>query len=198
MTEILNLYYSRHGSVRELSRHIAAGVESEDNCIAKLRTAPPVSTVCEAIESNIPDEGDPYVSLDDLSTCNDLALGSPTHFGNMVAPLKYFLDQTAPQWLSSALKGKPAAVFISTSSMHGGQASTLLAMMIPLFHHGMILTGIPFPGFPLPVTTSGGTPYGASHVAGGDNTHPVSQDEKQVCAILGKRLATFSKKLQSH
>jgi NAD(P)H dehydrogenase (quinone) len=192
---ILVLYYSRHGSVKQLAYQIARGIESIENCEAILRTVPPVSTVCEATAPDIPDQGDPYVSLDDLKQCGGLVLGSPTRFGNMAAPLKYFLDQTAPLWLSGELADKPAGVFTSTTSMHGGQESTLLSMMLPLMHHGMVMVGVPFAGTPISKTTTGGTPYGASHVAGAENQNDFSQDEQTVARILGQRVAGCAVKL---
>jgi NAD(P)H dehydrogenase (quinone) len=192
---ILVLYYSRHGSVKQLAYQIARGIESIENCEAILRTVPPVSTVCEATAPDIPDQGDPYVSLDDLKQCHGLVLGSPTRFGNMAAPLKYFLDQTAPLWLSGELADKPAGVFTSTTSMHGGQESTLLSMMLPLMHHGMVMVGVPFAGTPISKTTTGGTPYGASHVAGPENQNEFSQDEQTVARILGQRVAGCAVKL---
>ena len=195
MHKILVLYYSRHGAVKTLASHLARGVESVDRCEAVLRTVPAVSTVCEAVEDDIPDQGDPYVSLDDLRACDGLILGSPTRFGNMAAPLKYFLDQTAPLWLSGNLIDKPAGVFTSTSSMHGGQESTLLSMMLPLLHQGMLMVGIPFANTPLSHTTTGGTPYGASHVAGADNRNEFSADEQAGARILGERIARRAIKL---
>ncbi len=195
MSGILVLYYSRHGSVKQLAYQIARGIESIENCEAILRTVPPVSTVCEATAPDIPDQGDPYVSLDDLKQCHGLVLGSPTRFGNMAAPLKYFLDQTAPLWLSGELADKPAGVFTSTTSMHGGQESTLLSMMLPLMHHGMVMVGVPFAGTPISKTTTGGTPYGASHVAGPENQNEFSQDEQTVARILGQRVAGCAVKL---
>jgi len=195
MHKILVLYYSRHGAVKTLASHLARGVESVDRCEAVLRTVPAVSTVCEAVEDDIPDQGDPYVSLDDLRACDGLILGSPTRFGNMAAPLKYFLDQTAPLWLSGNLIDKPAGVFTSTSSMHGGQESTLLSMMLPLLHQGMLMVGIPFANTPLSHTTTGGTPYGASHVAGADNRNEFSADEQAGARILGERIARCAIKL---
>lgn len=195
MSGILVLYYSRHGSVKQLAYQIARGIESIENCEAILRTVPPVSTVCEATAPDIPDQGDPYVSLDDLKQCDGLVLGSPTRFGNMAAPLKYFLDQTAPLWLSGELADKPAGVFTSTTSMHGGQESTLLSMMLPLMHHGMVMVGVPFAGTPISKTTTGGTPYGASHVAGAENQNDFSQDEQTVARILGQRVAGCAVKL---
>ncbi len=195
MSGILVLYYSRHGSVKQLAYQIARGIESIENCEAILRTVPPVSTVCEATAPDIPNQGDPYVSLDDLKQCDGLVLGSPTRFGNMAAPLKYFLDQTAPLWLSGELADKPAGVFTSTTSMHGGQESTLLSMMLPLMHHGMVIVGVPFAGTPISKTTTGGTPYGASHVAGAENQNDFSQDEQTVARILGQRVAGCAVKL---
>jgi NAD(P)H dehydrogenase (quinone) len=197
MANILVLYYSRHGSVKQLAYQIARGVESIKLCDAVLRTVPPVSTVCEATETDIPNQGDPYISLDDLKLCDGLILGSPTRFGNMAAPLKYFLDQTAPLWLSGELVSKPAGVFTSTSSMHGGQESTLLSMMLPLMHHGMLMMGVPFAGTPISKTTTGGTPYGASHVAGVDNQNAISSDEQEVARILGQRIAECALKLST-
>lgn len=196
MTRILVLYYSRHGAVKQLAYQIARGVDSVAHCEALLRTVPPVSTVCEATESDIPDAGDPYVTQEDLKQCDGLVLGSPTRFGNMAAPLKYFLDQTAPIWLAGDLVDKPAGVFTSTSSMHGGQESTLLSMMVPLLHHGMLIVGIPFTNSPLSHTSTGGTPYGASHVAGADNRMPLSEDEQKSAQILGKRIALSALKLR--
>jgi NAD(P)H dehydrogenase (quinone) len=193
--EILVLYYSHHGSVRELARHIARGIEQTSGIVARLRTVPKVSAVCEATEAAIPDDGAPYVEASDLEECIGLALGSPTRFGNMAAPLKYFLDSTSGLWLKGALAGKPAAVFTSTSSMHGGQESTLLSMMLPLLHHGMIIVGIPYSEAALSETREGGTPYGASHVSGsGGNTAP-SEHEKLLAVALGRRLAETARKL---
>ncbi len=196
MANILVLYYSRNGSVAQLARLLARGVESVSGCNAVLRTVPPVSTVCEATEETIPDEGDLYVSMDDINNCDGLLMGSPTRFGNMAAPLKYFLDQTAPIWMAGNLVDKPAGVFTSTSSMHGGQESTLLSMMLPLMHHGMVIVGIPFAGSTLSATTSGGTPYGASHVAGSDSKNSFSDDEKSSCMLLGERVAQCALKLK--
>ncbi|MEJ2094178.1 MAG: NAD(P)H:quinone oxidoreductase, partial [Gammaproteobacteria bacterium] len=169
MAELLVLYYSRYGNVASMAEAVCQGVESVTGCTARLRTVPPVSTVCENTEDSIPDTGPPYASADDLIDCDGLALGSPTRFGNMAAPLKYFLDGTGDLWLSGKLTGKPAAVFTSTGSMHGGQESTLLSMMLPLLHHGMILLGVPYQVPELATTTSGGTPYGPSHTAGSNN-----------------------------
>lgn len=195
MIEILVLYYSRHGNVTEMAQHISRGIESVKGTKARLRTAAPISTVCEAKEDDIPANGPPYVEHDDLVQCAGLALGSPTHFGNMAAPLKYFLDSTSDAWLSGTLIGKPAAVFTSTASLHGGQESTLLSMMLPLLHHGMIILGIPYGQPELLTTTSGGTPYGASHTAGQDNTLQLSEDEQILCFALGRRLAKVTNSL---
>jgi NAD(P)H dehydrogenase (quinone) len=192
MKDILVLYYSRNGATRELARAIGRGVDSVPGTQARIRTVPPVSTVCEATRPDIPDDGPPYAELRDLAECAGLALGSPTRFGNMAAALKYFLDGTTPQWLSGALAGKPASVFTSTGSLHGGQESTLLSMMLPLLHHGMLIVGLPYTESALMSTTSGGTPYGASHVAGvsgGNNPTPLSSDEKTLAHALGARLA---------
>jgi NAD(P)H dehydrogenase (quinone) len=186
---ILVLYYSRHGATREMARQIARGVESVAGMEARLRTVPPVSPVCEATEPAIPADGSPYASLDDLRGCAGLALGSPTRFGNMAAPLKYFLDGTSVLWLSGGLAGRPAGVFTSTSSMHGGQETTLLSMMLPLLHHGMLILGLPYSDADLFNTRSGGTPYGPSHVAGTDNKLPLTEEEKRLCRVLGQRLA---------
>jgi NAD(P)H dehydrogenase (quinone) len=195
MTEILVLYYSRHGAVASLAKQVARGIESVADNQARLRTVPEVSADTEATASPVPDQGDPYVTLDDLRECHGLALGSPTRFGNMAAPLKYFLDTTSPLWLTGELAGKPAAVFTSSSTQHGGQESTLLSMMLPLLHHGMLLLGIPFSEEVLNTTRTGGTPYGASHVAGADNDQAVSADEKALAQVLGKRLAGTAKLL---
>lgn len=193
--EVLVLYYSHHGSVRELARHIARGVEQVAGVSARLRTVPKVSAVCEATAPAVPDTGAPYVELRDLEECMALALGSPTRFGNMAAPLKYFLDSTSGLWLSGALAGKPAAVFTSTSSMHGGQESTLLSMMLPLLHHGMLIVGIPYGEAALSNTREGGTPYGASHVSGSAGVTAASEDEKALAVALGRRLADVALKL---
>lgn len=189
MADILVLYYSRNGSVAEMARMVARGIEQNPGMHARLRTVPRVSTVCETVADAIPESGAPYASLDDLRECAGLALGSPTRFGNMAASLKYFLDGTSSLWLSGALAGKPAAVFTSSSSLHGGQETTLLSMMLPLLHHGMLLLGLPYSETDVMTTSTGGTPYGASHVAGPDNTLPVSEEEKRLCRALGKRLA---------
>lgn len=195
MPEILVLYYSRHGATAEMAHHIAHGIEQVSGMQARLRTVPEVSTVCEASESAIPDSGPPYVIGSDLEECAGLALGSPTRFGNIATPLKYFLDSTTPQWLTGALAGKPASVFTSSSSLHGGQESTLLSMMLPLLHHGMLLMGLPYSDTELLTTTTGGTPYGSSHVAGTDSSRPLSEEEQRLCHAQGKRLADIATQL---
>ncbi len=189
MPHVLILYYSRHGATAAMANLIARGVEEVPGIEARLRTVPAVSTVCEATEDSIPASGAPYADLNDLRHAAGLALGSPTRFGNMAAPLKYFLDGTSALWLSGALIGKPAAVFTSTSSLHGGQESTLLSMMLPLLHHGMLLMGLPYSETDLLRTTSGGTPYGPSHLAGSDSQLPLSEEERRLCQALGRRLA---------
>jgi len=195
MKQLLVLYYSRHGATAEMAKLIARGAEGVKGVESILRTVPEVSETCEATTAKVPDDGAPYVSLDDLKNCDALALGSPTRFGNMAAPLKYFLEKTSGQWLSGSLVGKPAGVFTSTSSLHGGQESTLLSMMIPLMHHGMIISGLPYSESELLTTTTGGTPYGPSHVAGANSDLPLSDDERALCMALGKRLANLSLKL---
>lgn len=194
MTDILVLYYSQGGAVREMAQLIARGVES-GGAKARIRTVPKVSANCEATEPEIPTKGDPYVELSDLEECIGLALGSPTRFGNMAAPLKYFLDGTVGQWLKGALTDKPACVFTSTGSMHGGNETTLLTMMLPLMHHGMMIVGLPYSEPALSATQSGGTPYGASHIGGAANDKPISEDERKLCIALGKRLAETALKL---
>jgi NAD(P)H dehydrogenase (quinone) len=189
MNEILVLYYSRYGSTAEMAQLVARGIETVPGCQARIRTVPPVSTVCEKSADNIPAEGPPYATLDDLDECAGLALGSPTRFGNMAAALKYFIDSTSNLWLGGKLAGKPAAVFTSTSSLHGGQETTLLSMMLPLLHHGMLVMGLPYTETELLTTSSGGTPYGPSHTAGTDSKRPLSDEEKHLCSALGKRLA---------
>lgn len=196
MNRILVLYYSRHGSVEALARNIANGVESVNQCESVIRTVPTVSTVNEATEPVIPESGDIYASLEDLEQCDGLVLGSPTRFGTIASPLKFFFDQTSSLWLSGALKGKPAGVFTSTGSMHGGQESTLLSMMLPLIHHGMVMLGVPFSGTPVNNTESGGTPYGASHVAGIDSSNSISDEERKIAEILGKRVAACAAALK--
>ena len=195
--EILILYYSQGGATRELAQLIARGVNSVEGCAAKLRTVPKISANCESTEPEIPTKGDIYVELADLESCAGLALGSPTRFGNMAAPMKYFLDGTAGLWLKGALIGKPACVFTSTGSMHGGNESTLLTMMLPLLHHGMLMFGLPYSQAELSNTQTGGTPYGASHVGGTLNDKPISADEKALSIALGKRLAQTALKLNT-
>ena len=197
MTEILVLYYSQGGAVRDMAQSIARGVEGVSGVKARIRTVPKVSANCEATESEVPTTGAPYVELQDLEDCAGLALGSPTRFGNMAAPMKYFLDGTTSLWLKGALIGKPAAVFTSSGSMHGGNETTLLTMMLPLMHHGMILLGLPYSEPALGKTTSGGTPYGASHIGGAMDDKPLSDDEKKLCIALGKRLAETALKLSA-
>ncbi len=191
---VLVLYYSRHGATAEMARQIARGVE-RGGLEARLRTVPAVSTECEAVAPSIPDSGAIYASQDDLRHCAALALGSPTRFGNMAAPLKYFLDGTSNLWLTGELVDKPAAVFTSTSSLHGGQESTLLSMQLPLLHHGMLLMGLPYSESALLETRGGGTPYGASHFAGADGKRPLDEHETALCRALGERLARTAARL---
>ena len=193
---ILVLYYSRQGATREMARLIARGIEST-GMSARLRTVPAISADCEQTAPEIPDTGDIYATLDDLANCSGLLLGSPTRFGNMAAPLKYFLDSTTPLWLNGALIDKPAAAFTSTGSLHGGQESTLLSMMLPLLHHGMVMVGIPYSEAELSATKTGGTPYGASHVAGANDDLAISADERKLCLALGKRLGQIALKLRA-
>ncbi|MBI2225586.1 MAG: NAD(P)H:quinone oxidoreductase [Betaproteobacteria bacterium] len=195
MQEILVLYYSRYGAVKQMAQLIARGIEQVPGARARVRTVPKVSAVCETVEAGVPDAGAPYAELRDFEECAGLALGSPTRFGNMAAPLKYFLDSTSGLWLKGALAGKPAAVFTSTSSMHGGQEATLISMMLPLLHHGMVLLGLPYTEPELIATASGGTPYGASHVAGAASDRAISEEEKKLCIVLGRRLAATAVKL---
>ena len=189
MLKILVLYYSQNGSVLNLAREIAKGIDSMAGCEAVLRTVPKVSTVCEQVADSIPDSGAPYVSIEDLRTCAGLAMGSPTRFGNMAAAMKYFLDGTSGVWLSGNLIGKPASVFTSSSSMHGGQESTLLTMMVPLLHQGMMVLGVPYSEADVGSTKTGGTPYGASHVSGSEGKNQLSPAEKRIAFAQGKRLA---------
>lgn len=193
--EILVLYYSRYGATAEMAQIIARGIAEVPGMQARIRTVPAVSAVCEATAPAVPDQGPPYVTLEDLHECVGLALGSPTRFGNMAAPLKYFLDNTIKEWLGGTLIGKPAAVFTSTGSMHGGQETTLLSMMLPLMHHGMVMVSLPYSQPELMSTTSGGTPYGASHLAGPNSNLPLSTEEKNLCRALGRQLAQVAKKL---
>ncbi len=197
MSEILVLYYSQGGSVREMAKLIARGVDSVTGAKARIRTVPKVSATCEATEPDIPDEGDIYAELTDLEECVGLALGSPTRFGNMAAPMKYFLDSTSSLWLKGSLVNKPACVFTSSGSMHGGNETTLLTMMMPLLHHGMLILGIPYSEPSLATTQSGGTPYGASHIGGAMDDKPITEDEKKLCFAMGKRLAETALKLNT-
>lgn len=197
MSEILVLYYSQGGSVHQMAQLIARGVESVKGMKARIRTVPRVSANCEATEPEVPASGAPYAELKDLQECIGLALGSPTRFGNMAAPMKYFLDGTTSLWLKGTLIGKPAAVFTSTGSMHGGQETTLLSMMLPLMHHGMVILGLPYSEPELSSTSTGGTPYGASHVAGATDDRPISDEERKLCIALGKRLAETAQKLSA-
>jgi NAD(P)H dehydrogenase (quinone) len=197
MTEVLVLYYSRNGSTAELARQVARGVESVAGATARLRTVPAVSPVNEATESAVPEAGAPYATQDDLRECDGLVMGSPTRFGNMAAPLKYFLDGTAALWLNGALDGKPAGVFTSTNSMHGGQETTLLTMMLPLLHHGMYIVGLPFTAEAMSRTRTGGTPYGASHFAARKTDSKLSDDERELAQLLGRRVAEAAAALRA-
>lgn len=193
---VLVLYYSRHGATARLADEVCAGVDGVSGIHARLRTVPPVSATCEATAPEVPDTGPPYCEEDDVRDCAGLAIGSPTRFGNMAAPMKYFLDGTAGLWLSGALSGKPACVFTSTASMHGGQETTLVSMMLPLLHHGMLVLGLPFTETELTATRTGGTPYGASHLAGAAGDLPVSEAERTLCIAQGRRLAEAALKLK--
>ncbi len=195
MKYVLILYYSRNGSTLEMAKQIARGVELTGDIEARLRTVPSVSPTTEATEAAIPESGAIYCSSNDLKDCAGLILGSPTRFGNMAAPMKYFLDGTSSHWMNGDLIGKPAAVFTSTSTLHGGQESTLLSMMLPLMHQGMLITGIPYSESSLHSTQTGGTPYGASHLAVGEKPSVLSEDEIKLCQALGKRVADIAKKL---
>ncbi len=195
MPYILVLYYSRYGATAKMAQEVAHGVESIAGIEARVRTVPSVSATTEATENSIPSEGPPYVTLDDLKDCAGLALGSPTRFGNMAAPMKYFWDSTAGLWMSGALISKPAGCFTSTASMHGGQETTLLSMMFPLIHHGALIVGVPYSEPELTQTQSGGTPYGPSHTAGPESNRPLTEDEIKICRALGKRLAQIALKL---
>jgi NAD(P)H dehydrogenase (quinone) len=195
MADILVVYYSRSGSTAQLARHVSRGIESVPGAAAKLRTVPPVSAQSEGLAKPVPESGAPYATLDDLRHCDGLILGSPTRFGNMAAPLKYFLDGTSSLWVSGALAGKPAGVFTSTQTMHGGQETTLVSMMLPLLHHGMFLVGIPYTERALNETRGGGTPYGASHVASSEDSTALTEDEKALAQILGRRVAELALRL---
>ena len=195
MSEILVLYYSRSGHTADLARRVARGVEEVAGCSARLRQVPPVAPITELAAPPVPADGAPYATLDDLRACDGLALGSPTRFGNMAAPLKHFLDGTGAEWASGTLVGKPAAVFTSTATLHGGQESTLLSMLLPLLHHGMLILGLPFTEPALNATQSGGTPYGASHVAGLKGDRALSAHEQELARALGRRLAQVAMRL---
>ena len=193
--EILVLYYSRYGATEALAREICHGVDSVEGAAARLRTVPPVSTVAEAVEDAVPDDGPPYATRDDLDECAGLVMGSPTRFGNMAAPLKYFLDGTGSEWLSGTLAGKPAGLFTSTSSLHGGQESTLLTMAVPLLHHGIVIVGLPYTEPLLTSTETGGSPYGASHVTWNKSPDQLSKEEIQLARSLGQRVADIVRRL---
>jgi len=197
--DVLVLYYSRHGNVARMARLVARGIDQVPGMSARVRTVPPVSTSIPdetgAVADAVPAAGPPYATVLDLRECAGLALGSPTRFGNMAAALKHFLDGTSAEWLSGGLAGKPAALFCSTSSLHGGQETTLVSMMLPLLHHGMLILGLPYTEADLLRTTTGGTPYGASHVAGPDSDFPVSDEEQRLCIALGRRLAETARRL---
>lgn len=197
MGDILILYFSRSGHTAAMARKIARGVDEVDGMRARLRTVPPVAPVTQVAAPPEPDEGAPYVQASDLDDCAGLILGSPTRFGNMAGALKHFLDGTGGEWLAGTLVGKPAAVFTSTGTLHGGQESTLLSMMLPLLHHGALIVGLPFHGTALNTTRTGGTPYGASHWAGARGEHALSEDEESLCRLLGQRVAITTKKLSS-
>ena len=194
MTEILVLYYSAHGSVREMAQLVARGV-NQSGAVARLRSVPPVAPRTQVAEPPVPDDGAPYVELADLEACAGLVLGSPTRFGNMAAPMKHFLDTTGALWAKGALVGKPAGVFTSTASLHGGQETTLTSMMLPLLHHGMLIVGLPYTLPEVNHTASGGTPYGASHWAGANDDKPLTDEERALCIALGKRVAETARRL---
>ena len=195
MTDVLVLYYSRDGATEALARQVADGVDSVADCNSRLRTVPPVSAVSEATAPDVPDSGPPYASVDDLRECAGLVMGSPTRFGNMAAPLKYFLDGTGTEWISGALAGKPAGLFSSTSSLHGGQETTPLSMMLPLLHHGMLIVGLPYTEEDLSTTTTGGSPYGATHVTWNRDADELSEEEARLARKLGRRVAEYSVRL---
>ena len=195
MAEILVLYYSRHGHVAQLANLVARGVEEVSGMAARIRTVPRVVSAIQSAEDAIPSSGPPYATLEDLRQCAGVAVGSPTHFGNMAASMKYFWDSTSTIWLGGALAGKPASVFTASSSMHGGQETTLVSMMLPLLHHGMVIVGLPYTDEDLMTTTGGGTPYGVSHVSGADSRSPVTEVEQRLSRALGRRLAQIAKKL---
>ncbi len=196
MAPLLVLYYSRHGSTRRMAELVARGI-GETGAEAMLRTVPEVSAECQAVAPEVPDHGHPYCTLEELRQCSGLLLGSPTRFGNMAAPLKYFLEQTTGLWMEGALAGKPAGVFTSTASLHGGQESTLLSMMLPLMHHGMLVCGLPYTETALTRTRSGGTPYGPSHFAGAEGEEPFTDEEATLCRALGRRVAEIAQRLDA-
>jgi NAD(P)H dehydrogenase (quinone) len=195
VSEVLVLYFSRYGATEALAREVCHGVDSVDGMASRLRTVPAVSAVTEAVEDDIPESGPPYAAAQDLVDCAGLVMGSPTRFGNMASALKYFLDGTGSEWLAGSLSGKPAGVFTSTSTLHGGQESTLLTMAVPLLHHGMLLTGLPHTEEALSKTTTGGSPYGASHVTWNRKSDALSDDEKYLARVLGKRVADIARRL---
>jgi NAD(P)H dehydrogenase (quinone) len=197
MKDILVLYYSHSGAVRQLANLVARGIESVAGVQARIRTVPKVSAVCEAVAPEVPPDGAPYAELKDLEECIGLALGSPTRFGNMAAPLKYFIDSTGELWMRGALAGKPAVLFTSTGTLHGGQETTLISMALPLLHHGMLIAGLPYTVPGLGESASGGTPYGASHVASPAGDRPLTDEEKRFAMALGRRLAELAQKLVS-
>lgn len=197
MTKILVLYYSRYGATQKLAHEIARGITSVSDCEAIIRTVPSISANTQATEAKVPEDGPLYVTKEELQNCDGIALGSPTRFGNMSSAMKYFWDGTGDLWASGALIDKPVCVFTSSASLHGGQESTLLTMMIPLLHHGCIVMGLPYSNPELSATTTGGTPYGVSHVAGGNSDNPLSDDEKKLCFAQGKRLAQKAMKLKA-
>lgn len=195
LKEVLVLYYSVHGSVKQLAEILARGIEHGGQIKARIRTVPKVSAVSEATEDSIPAEGPPYAELKDLEECIGLAMGSPTRFGNMAAPLKYFLDSTSGLWMKGTLVGKPATFFTSTASLHGGQETTLISMMLPLMHHGMVIVGLPYAEPDLTTTSSGGTPYGATHVAGAAGDKPITEEERKLAYAQGRRFGEIALKL---
>ena len=197
MSDVLVLYYSLHGATESLAREVAHGVDAVGGMASRLRTVPRVSTVVEAVEDDVPESGPPYATVNDLAECSGLVMGSPTRFGNMAAPLKFFLDGTGTEWIAGKAAGKPAGVFTSTSSIHGGQESTLLTMAIPLLHHGMLLVGLPYSEAVLSTTTTGGTPYGAIHVSWNRKADALSDDERNLARALGQRVAEIAKKLET-
>ncbi len=197
MIDVLVLYYSRFGATEALAREVCHGVDGVADVASRLRTVPAVSTIAEAAEDAIPEQGPPYATIDDLRECSGLVMGSPTRFGNMSAALKYFLDGTGSEWLSGTLAGKPAGIFTSTSTLHGGQETTLLSMALPLLHHGMLIVGLPYTEKALTTTTSGGTPYGASHVTWNRDSDHLSEEEKQLARALGGRVARIAARLNA-